>query len=148
MSGPGDLGNFMRVLPLPPITTRVPRRAFAPPGGTGDGDEAPDFCVIFKSVYSCPNPQQSSGGRVGQGVMINYIDMTCLPSLQDELVVDRSASIQVRPSLEALKREAADLESQIRQLQVGTHASPSSYFFFFCYTVVGGSSFACLLINV
>lgn len=112
----------MRVLPLPPITTRVPRRAFAPPGGTGDGDEAPDFCVIFKSVYSCPNPQQSSGGRVGQGVMINYIDMTCLPSLQDELVVDRSASIQVRPSLEALKREAADLESQIRQLQVGTQS--------------------------
>lgn len=110
----------MRVLPLPPITTRVPRRAFAPPGGTGDGDEAPDFCVIFKSVNSCPNQQQSSGGRVGQGVIINYIDMACLPSLQDELVVDRSASIQVRPSLEALKREAADLESQIRQLQVHT----------------------------
>lgn len=40
------------------------------------------------------------------------------PPLKDELIVDRNASIQVRPSLEALKREAADLESQIRQLQV------------------------------
>lgn len=55
VSGPGDLGNFMRVLPLPPITSRVPRKAFAPPGasvavganGAGDADDAPDFIVII-----------------------------------------------------------------------------------------------------
>lgn len=46
VSGPGDLGNFMRVLPLPPITNRVPRKAFAPPAGA-DSDEAPDFNVII-----------------------------------------------------------------------------------------------------
>ena len=54
VSGPADLGNFMRVLPLPPITNRVPRKAFAPPGasaagggGAEAGDEAPDFNVII-----------------------------------------------------------------------------------------------------
>lgn len=65
VSGPGDLGNFMRVLPLPPITTRVPRRAFAPPGGTGDGDEAPDFNVIqSQSDHSSANQQRLNGSRV------------------------------------------------------------------------------------
>lgn len=137
----------MRVLPLPPITTRVPRRAFAPPGGTGDGDEAPDFCVIFKSVYSCPNQQQSSGERVGQGVIINYIDMACLPSLQDELVVDRSASIQVRPSLEALKREAADLESQIRQLQVHTQVLQVLSYYYSVLLLLEVSPWNCLCLS-
>lgn len=53
VSGPTDLGNFMRVLPLPPITSRVPRKAFAPPqiapgtaaAAVGEGDDVPDFNV-------------------------------------------------------------------------------------------------------
>ncbi|XP_053673953.1 uncharacterized protein LOC128724213 [Anopheles nili] len=40
-----------------------------------------------------------------------------LPVFKDELVVDRGASIQVRPSLEALRRESQELEIQIKQLQ-------------------------------
>lgn len=42
-----------------------------------------------------------------------------LPVFKDELVVDRGATIQVRPSLEALRRESQELEIQIKQLQVG-----------------------------
>uniref|UniRef100_A0A182SN29 Uncharacterized protein n=1 Tax=Anopheles maculatus TaxID=74869 RepID=A0A182SN29_9DIPT len=40
-----------------------------------------------------------------------------LPVFKDELVVDKGASIQVRPSLEALRRESQELEIQIKQLQ-------------------------------
>lgn len=37
---------------------------------------------------------------------------------KNELIIEREASLQIRPSLEALRREAQDLEAQIRQLQV------------------------------
>lgn len=46
---------------------------------------------------------------------------TSPPPLKNELVVERNASIQIRPSLEALKRESLDLESQIRQLQASVY---------------------------
>lgn len=54
-------------------------------------------------------------------VMINYqnIQQDNLPPLfKNELIIEREASIQLRPSLDALRREAQDLEAQIRQLQV------------------------------
>jgi hypothetical protein len=38
------------------------------------------------------------------------------PPLKDEILVDRLASIPVRSRYEALKKEAADLEGQIKQL--------------------------------
>lgn len=37
---------------------------------------------------------------------------------RNELIVDRNASIQIRPSVDALKRETIEIESQIKQLQV------------------------------
>lgn len=40
------------------------------------------------------------------------------PILRNELVFDRHSSVSLRLALEALKREAMDLEMQIRQLQV------------------------------
>ena len=40
------------------------------------------------------------------------------PTFKNELIIERGASLQLRPSLEALRREAVDLETQIRQLQV------------------------------
>lgn len=40
------------------------------------------------------------------------------PALKNELVIERDASLQLRPSLEALRREAKDLEIQMQQLQV------------------------------
>jgi predicted nucleic acid-binding Zn-ribbon protein len=39
------------------------------------------------------------------------------PPLKSEIVVDRLASIAVRSRYEALKKEASELESQIKQLQ-------------------------------
>lgn len=40
------------------------------------------------------------------------------PTFKNELIIEREASLQLRPSLEALRREALDLDVQIRQLQV------------------------------
>lgn len=40
------------------------------------------------------------------------------PIFKNELIIEREASLQIRPSLEALRREAQDLDAQIRQLQV------------------------------
>lgn len=39
------------------------------------------------------------------------------PPLKNEVVVDRLASIAIRNRYEALKKEASELESQIKQLQ-------------------------------
>lgn len=39
------------------------------------------------------------------------------PPLKDELVIDRLSAVQVRPSHDALRKEANELEGQIRQIQ-------------------------------
>lgn len=44
-------------------------------------------------------------------------DQSPIP-LKNELIIERNSSLQMRPSVEALKREASDIELQIRQLQV------------------------------
>lgn len=43
---------------------------------------------------------------------------SAIPALKNELVIERGASLQLKPSLDALNREAQDLDAQIRQLQV------------------------------
>ena len=48
----------------------------------------------------------------------NYPQDNLPPIFKNELIIEREASLQLRPSLEALRREAQDLEAQIRQLQV------------------------------
>lgn len=40
------------------------------------------------------------------------------PIFKNELVLDRGSTLVLRPSMDQLKREAAELETQIRQLQV------------------------------
>lgn len=40
-----------------------------------------------------------------------------IPPLKDELVIDRLSAVQLRPSHDALSKEAADLEIQIRQIK-------------------------------
>nr|XP_029728856.1 uncharacterized protein LOC109418473 isoform X4 [Aedes albopictus] len=89
-----DLGFFVRSLPIPSNAQRVPKKAFAPPqsGAQGEGDDL------------------STDYGVGMQDQTGY-------ALRNELVVDKGASIQVRPSLEALKRESQELEIQIKQLQ-------------------------------
>lgn len=39
------------------------------------------------------------------------------PPLKDQLVLDRLSAVQVQPAHEALRKESADLEAQIRQIQ-------------------------------
>lgn len=45
-----------------------------------------------------------------------------MPLLRNELVFDRHSTLSQRSALESLKREAIELELQIRQLQVGARA--------------------------
>lgn len=88
-----DLGYFVRSLPVPSNAQRIPKKSFSPPqpGAQGEADEFQDYT----------GGNQETTGSV----------------LRNELVVDKGASIQVRPSLEALKRESQELEIQIKQLQ-------------------------------
>ncbi|XP_037047870.1 uncharacterized protein LOC119082453, partial [Bradysia coprophila] len=73
---------------LQPDSPKVPRKAYAPPqSGPGDADD-----------------------------VLAYSDQSPIP-LKNELIIERNASLQMRPSVEALKREASDIELQIRQLQ-------------------------------
>lgn len=51
--------------------------------------------------------------------MLSHVQQDNLPpTFKNELIIEREASLQLRPSLEALRREAQDLDVQIRQLQV------------------------------
>lgn len=88
-----DLGYFVRSLPVPANVQQIPRKLFAPPqpSAPDDGDDFVDYGI-------------------------NILDSTT-SLLKNELIVDSGASIQVRPSLEALKRESQELEVQIKQLQ-------------------------------
>lgn len=88
-----DLGFFVRSLPVPSNAQRVPKKAFAPPQTQGEGGE--DLSTDYGIGMQDPTGS----------------------ALRNELVVDKGASIQVRPSLEALKRESTELEIQIKQLQ-------------------------------
>lgn len=85
-----DLGYFVRSLPVPANAQQIPKKTFAPP----QPEEGEDF--------------------VDYG--INLLDSSA-SLLKNELIIDSGASIQVRPSLEALKRESQELEIQIKQLQ-------------------------------
>ncbi|KAH8297036.1 hypothetical protein KR044_003875 [Drosophila immigrans] len=84
-----DLANFVRLLAQPSHAQKVPRRVFAPPQAQQPGEVA-----------------EESG---------DYNEMT--PILRNELVFDRHSTLSQRSALESLKREAIELELQIRQLQ-------------------------------
>lgn len=49
-----------------------------------------------------------------------------MPLLRNELVFDRHSTLSQRSALESLKREAIELELQIRQLQVGNNYNTCS----------------------
>ncbi|KAM8712848.1 hypothetical protein ACLKA7_013219 [Drosophila subpalustris] len=84
-----DLANFVRLLAQPSQAQKVPRRVFAPPQAQQPGEAA-----------------EETG---------DYNEMT--PILRNELVFDRHSTLSQRSALESLKREAIELELQIRQLQ-------------------------------
>lgn len=90
-TGSNDLAHLARALPAPTGRGPIVRRPFVPPQPPPPQDQAED----------------------GQDVQTDSIP----PPLKDELVIDRLASVQVKPSFDALKKEAADLELQIKQIQ-------------------------------
>lgn len=49
-------------------------------------------------------------------------DQSAAMPLRNEIIMERSVSTQVRPRMDALKREALELELTIKQLQVNTYA--------------------------
>uniref|UniRef100_A0A336LMM8 CSON012985 protein n=1 Tax=Culicoides sonorensis TaxID=179676 RepID=A0A336LMM8_CULSO len=91
ITGIQDLTNFARSIQLPVNALRVPKKAFAPPqpiaNVAGETDDSTDY----------------ADGNV--------------PIFKNELVLERGGALTLRPSLEQLKREAIELETQIRQLQ-------------------------------
>ncbi|XP_037956778.1 uncharacterized protein LOC119686298 [Teleopsis dalmanni] len=64
---------------------------------------------VPRRVFAPPQPPS----EVNDAADLN--DIT--PILRNELVFDRHSTLSLRPALESLKREAIDLEMQIRQLQ-------------------------------
>ncbi|XP_055619189.1 uncharacterized protein LOC129764288 isoform X3 [Toxorhynchites rutilus septentrionalis] len=82
-----DLSYFVRSIPVSASAQRVPKKVFAPPQAAAQTEEE------------------------------ELADYGEQPGFKNGLVVEKGASIQVRPSLEALKRESQDLEIQIKQLQ-------------------------------
>ncbi|GJQ87483.1 hypothetical protein Trydic_g19242 [Trypoxylus dichotomus] len=91
VSGSNDLAHLARALPAPTGRGPIMRRPFVPPQPPPPQDQAED----------------------GQDIPTDSIP----PPLKDELVIDRLASVQVKPSFDALRKEAADLEVQIKQIQ-------------------------------
>lgn len=77
--------------------------------------------------------------------MVHFNFFVCLkkkkdspPLFKNELILERNATMQQRPALETLKREALDLETQIRQLQVSFFYSR----FFFLHSL-----FSCIILE-
>ncbi|GLV34333.1 Stac-like [Carabus blaptoides fortunei] len=94
VSGVTDLAHLVRSLPSPPPNRSVMKRLFAPP-------QPP-----------MPDPESADGDKT-----VDFQNENIPPPLKNELVVDRLAAVQVKPSHDALKKEALDLEVQIKQVQ-------------------------------
>lgn len=111
VSGQQDLNSFLKFL-QPESPPKVPRKAYAPPQlAPGDNDDTLDYNVgFFVYVFACKL-------TLIFRIFVLLQDQSPVP-LKNELIIERNASLQVRPSVEALKREAIEIELQIRQLQV------------------------------
>ncbi|KAK7791980.1 hypothetical protein R5R35_007968 [Gryllus longicercus] len=108
VAGPPDLAHFVRSLPPPPQAPLRPalRHNFAPPQPPPppeplDGPDAPDAPAAAAASHQYHNDATSHPP----------------PPLKNEIVVDRLASVSARGRYEALRKEASDLEVQIKQLQ-------------------------------
>ncbi|XP_065155668.1 uncharacterized protein Stacl isoform X2 [Atheta coriaria] len=91
-NGTSDLVHLARALPVPQGRAPPLKRLFVPP-------QPP------------PQPQEGDGE---DGPIISNENIP--PPLKDELVIDRLSAVQVRPSHDALRKEAVDLDLQIRQI--------------------------------
>ncbi|XP_059476432.1 uncharacterized protein LOC132197273 isoform X7 [Neocloeon triangulifer] len=95
VSGPQDLAHFVRSLQAPPPTNN--KHNFSPP-------QPPQL----------PTPSADEGGEAAAS---SSNASNTAPILRNELTLERLASIHpIRPRFDALKKEANDLETQIKQL--------------------------------
>ncbi|XP_063929372.1 uncharacterized protein LOC135141810 isoform X4 [Zophobas morio] len=92
VSGSSDLAHLSRSLPTPTGRPPVLKRPFVPPQPPPPPDPVDG------------EPQDMQNDNIP-------------PPLKDELVIDRLSAVQVKPSHDVLRKEAADLEAQIRQIQ-------------------------------
>ncbi|XP_044755270.1 uncharacterized protein LOC123314203 [Coccinella septempunctata] len=90
VSGPSDLAHLARSLPAPQGRGLIMKRPFVPPQ---------------------PPPPEATNGEYVETPNDN------IPPLKDELVIDRLSALQLKPSHDALSKEAADLDVQIRQIK-------------------------------
>ncbi|XP_015838827.2 uncharacterized protein Stacl isoform X12 [Tribolium castaneum] len=94
ISSSSDLAHLARSLPTP--TGRAP---------------------ILKRPFVPPQPPPPPDPVDGEPQDMQNLQDNIPPPLKDELVIDRLSALQVKPSHDVLKKEAADLEAQIRQIQ-------------------------------
>ncbi|XP_077292227.1 uncharacterized protein LOC143915436 isoform X2 [Arctopsyche grandis] len=92
VNGTTDLAHLARGLPQP-APSRGPRKPFAPPLG-----------VLHHNDNDNENVDAIQSDNVP-------------PALKDELVLERLGPMQIRSNYDSLKKEALDLELQIKQLQ-------------------------------
>lgn len=111
INGFQDLTNFARSIQLPANAQRVPKKAFAPPqpiaNAAGEADEINEYGVRFFYLF-----------LTFLALFIHFFKDANPLIFKNELVIERGGTLVLRPSLDQLKREAAELETQIRQLQV------------------------------
>lgn len=128
VSAPVDLNSLVKIL-QPESPPKVPKKSYVAPA-PGDIEEV-NFCFamkvwpIFIHLYSIylhelpPTVVSSCTWDICKTYTMHeqHQDQSPIP-FRNELIVERNASLQVRPSIDALKRETIEIESQIRQLQV------------------------------
>ncbi|XP_044736642.1 uncharacterized protein LOC123298621 [Chrysoperla carnea] len=107
VSGPTDLIQFARALPTPAHNKPILRRLFNPPQPPHNDNSTPGDGANTAT----------SGTSDGAGQFDHFNEINIPPPLKNELVIDRLASVQIKPSLDALRKEQQDLETQIKQIQ-------------------------------
>ncbi|CAG2068077.1 unnamed protein product [Timema podura] len=108
--------NFLA--PQPPPPPEVPDG----PGGGAPHDNTPNCSRL---VSQCSRPRQEHSTCSPWSVIpwrppvlqTSLQDLNPPPPLKNELVVDRLVNLQPRSRFEALKKEALELDTQIKQLQ-------------------------------
>lgn len=119
-----DLNSLVKIL-QPDSPPKVPKKSYAPPAGDIDEvsrERKKHYFFPLKSTshavpdYTCPAPLKRFIYETFR-LFCTSQDQSPIP-FRNELIVERSATLQIRPSVDALKRETIEIESQIKQLQV------------------------------
>lgn len=110
ISGQLDLMNFAKNTPVAPNLLRIPKKVFAPP-------QPPQEALEDSHEYNVSHNLNLKDFPVVRDLIFCILQENT-PIFKNELIIERESSVQLRPSLEALRREQLDLDAQTRQLQV------------------------------